>query len=179
MSDKDRDGHVLSNCLCLDRGLVFVDPRPSRQQLEGWYAHDYRRDYKGVLQPRSHHVLRAGRVALDRPLRIRPLLTGHPRMLDVGSGGGELLYPLTHLAGASAEGLEPNRGYAQHAREQRGMPLHEGFLREDAPVSGGYDLITVHHVLEHLDDPLATMRLLHRWLRPGGHLVVEVPNSSG
>ncbi len=81
MSDKDRDGHALSNRLCLDCGLVFVDPRPSRQQREGWYAHDYRRDYNGVLQPRSHHVLRAGRVALDRLLRIRPLLTGHPRML--------------------------------------------------------------------------------------------------
>lgn len=87
-----------------------------------------------------------------------------------------MLYLLTHLGRARAEGLEPNRGYAQHARERLALPVHEGFVERSAQIRGDYDLITLHHVLEHLADPRAAMRILHGWLRPGGHLVVEVPN---
>ncbi|HPU50765.1 MAG TPA: class I SAM-dependent methyltransferase [Burkholderiaceae bacterium] len=175
-SERDRDGHPLINHLCQDCGLVFVDPPPSRAELDAWYADHYRQDYKGVLEPRPHHVLRAGRAALARLTRIRPLLAGRPRALDVGCGGGEMLYLLTHLGGARAEGLEPNRGYARHARERLELPVHEGFIERSARIGGDYDLITIHHVLEHLADPRAAMRILHGWLRPGGHLVVEVPN---
>ena len=87
-----------------------------------------------------------------------------------------MLYLLTHLGGARAEGLEPNRGYARHAREHLALPVHEGFVERSAQIGGDYDLITIHHVLEHLADPRMAMRILHGWLRPGGHLVVEVPN---
>ena len=175
-SHRDRDGRPLSNYLCHDCGLVFVDPPPAREKLDAWYEHDYRQDYKGVIEPRPHHVLRAGRAALSRLARIRPLLAAQPRALDVGCGGGEMLYLLTHLGRARAEGLEPNRGYAHHARERLALPVHEGFVERSAQISGDYDLITIHHVLEHLADPRAAMRILHGWLRPGGHLVVEVPN---
>lgn len=176
VSNRDRDGRALSNRLCTSCGLVFIDPQPTRAELDQWYAQSYRLDYKGVIEPRPRHVLRAGRVALDRLTRIRPLLTGHPRALDVGCGGGEMLYLLTHLGGARAEGLEPNEGYARHARERLGLPVHQGFVERSREITGGYDLITIHHVLEHLAQPRMAMDILSDWLRPGGHLVVEVPN---
>jgi SAM-dependent methyltransferase len=37
--------------------------------------------------------------------------------------------------------------------------------------------VTLFHVFEHLDDPLASLRLIGRALRPGGRLVVEVPHA--
>lgn len=176
VATRDRDGKPLTNRLCQSCGLVFVAPPPTREALDAWYAQSYRLDYKGVITPRPMHVLRAGRVALDRISRIRPLLTGQPRTLDVGSGGGEMLYLLTHLAGARAEGLEPNEGYARHAREQLGLPVHQGFVERSADIRGGFDLITIYHVLEHLAQPAQALTILHDWLKPGGHLVVEVPN---
>lgn len=176
VSTSDRDGRPLFNVLCRGCGLVFVHPQPSREALQDWYETSYRVEYKGIAQPRMHHVLRAGRVAIDRLARIRPLLVGRPRVLDVGAGGGEMLYMLVHLAGARADGLEPNIGYAQHARERLGLDVHVGFVEHAAHIVAGYDLITIHHVLEHLADPCAVMGALHGWLRPGGHLVVEVPN---
>lgn len=176
VGDRDRDGRPLTNVLCLDCGLVFVHPPPSRTDLDAWYEHAYRIDYKGVVEPRPHHVLRAGRVALDRLSRIGHLLKGRPRTLDVGSGGGEMLYMLIHAAGARAEGLEPNQGYARHARERLGLPVRQGFVERGNGIEGGFELITIYHVLEHLAEPAAVARTLHDWLAPGGHLVVEVPN---
>ncbi|MBK8768417.1 MAG: hypothetical protein IPM01_29165 [Burkholderiaceae bacterium] len=85
-SRRDRDGRPLCNHLCHDCGLVFVDPPPARDELETWYEHHYRQDYKGVIEPRPHHVLRAGRAALSRLARIRPLLAGRPRASMWGAG---------------------------------------------------------------------------------------------
>ena len=176
LASVDRDRNPLRNVLCQGCGLVFVDPQPTREALDAWYTQNYRLDYKGVLEPKPHHVLRAGRVAIDRLARIRPLLLGAPRVLDVGSGGGEMLYMLTHLAGTRAEGLEPNLGYARHARERLGLPVHVGTIEQLGQMSDTFDLVTIHHVLEHLPHPREAMALLSARLRPGGHLVVEVPN---
>jgi SAM-dependent methyltransferase len=175
VGNRDRDGRPLANVVCLDCGLVFVHPPPSRTDLDAWYEHAYRIDYKGVVEPRPHHVLRAGRVALDRLSRIGHLLASRPRTLDVGSGGGEMLYMLIHAAGARAEGLEPNQGYARHAHERLGLPVRQGFVERGNGIDGGFELVTIYHVLEHLAEPAAVARTLHDWLAPGGHLVVEVP----
>lgn len=42
--------------------------------------------------------------------------------------------------------------------------------------SHGYDLIIVSHVLEHLDDPVATLEKCKELLNPEGVLLVEVPD---
>jgi len=44
--------------------------------------------------------------------------------------------------------------------------------------SASFDLIEADHVLEHLADPFAVMRELHRILAVGGTLVVRVPHFS-
>jgi SAM-dependent methyltransferase len=46
-----------------------------------------------------------------------------------------------------------------------------------APISGQFDAVTMWHTLEHLPDPAAALRRSRELLRPGGRLVVSVPNS--
>ena len=41
--------------------------------------------------------------------------------------------------------------------------------------SNGFDVVICHHVLEHLPDPCATLEGFHRFLRPGGRLLLAVP----
>ncbi len=43
---------------------------------------------------------------------------------------------------------------------------------------GETDLVVLWHVLEHLDDPAASLNRIRGWLKPGGRLVVAVPNVS-
>lgn len=75
---RGRDGAALRSVACRACGLVWSDPRP--HDVRPFYEHDYRQAYKKVFTPRPKHVLRAGRVALDRGARIRDLL--RPGLLD-------------------------------------------------------------------------------------------------
>ncbi len=173
LSQRSRSGDPLRTVACRQCGLVWSDPRP--HDTRRFYAQDYRLAYKRTHVPRARHVLRAGRVALSRLEKIRPCLQGRMRILDVGSGGGEFAYLLKSL-GHEVHGVEPNNGYAAYAATQYGLHVTQGFIGDIDLPPAGYDLITIWHVLEHTDDPGAVLRQLHRALRRGGLLVVEVPN---
>lgn len=170
---RGRDGAALRTVACTGCGLVWADPRP--HDTRQFYEEDYRRAYKNAFEPRPKHVLRAGRVALDRWSRIRSLLQPGMRVLDVGSGGGEFSYLLAKL-GHRVTGVEPNIGYAEYSRREYGLHILRGFIGEVALEPASRDLVTIWHVLEHTENPRAVLTRLREVLVPGGTLVVEVPN---
>lgn len=170
---RSRSGAALRSVCCVHCGLVWADPRPVESRR--FYEHDYRVAYKGTFAPRPKHVLRAGRVALSRWAHVQPLLQQRARVLDVGSGGGEFAY-LLQARGHEVRGVEPNRGYAEFSAAQYGLAVQRGFIDEVALPADHFDLVTVWHVLEHTDDPAQVLLRLRAALRPGGTLVVEVPN---
>ncbi len=173
LSERSRSGAYLRTVACTGCGLVWSDPRPHDPRR--FYTDAYRLEYKGTYAPRPKHVLRAGRVALSRLDKIRPFLRPGLRILDVGSGGGEFAYLLASL-GHTVRGVEPNRGYATYAAAEYDLDIEVGFIGDIALQPESYDLITIWHVLEHTEDPGAVLRQLREALRPGGVLVVEVPN---
>lgn len=89
-------------------------------------------------------------------------------VLDYGCGTGGFVEEASHYA-AEAHGFEVDETLRSFLREN-GVPLADGFA------SRCYDVITMFHVLEHLPDPVYTLRNLARGLVDGGKLVVEVPN---
>jgi SAM-dependent methyltransferase len=96
-------------------------------------------------------------------------------VLDVGAGGGEVVYVLRKL-GFDAMGLEPDERYARHARETLGVPVETGFVQDRSFPPGRFDVITLYHALEHVEDPTGILTTLRGWLSESGLLLVEVPN---
>ena len=96
------------------------------------------------------------------------------RLLDVGCGSGEFLRRMQRL-GWSVEGVEPDPEAARTARGCH-VSVHAGTLEDAALASDGYDAVTMTHVVEHLPDPVGTLRECHRILRAGGQLVIATPN---
>lgn len=176
LSERDRDHRSLRTVLCHGCGLARTDPLPDQSAIDAFYREAYREQYKHQSAPSRRHVLRAGRVALDRIARLPSPAFEARRAVDVGSGGGEFAYLLSRVTGAEVTGVEPHRGYASHAAKALGLDIRTGSVLDARIDAGSLDLVTLYHVLEHLRDPVAALTRIGSWLRPGGTLVVEVPN---
>lgn len=98
-------------------------------------------------------------------------------LLDVGCGTGEVL-AAARDRGWRAQGVEPERTGAEVARS-RGMEVVVATLEQSGLPERSYDVVSAFHVLEHLPDSRAFLTSLARWARPGGAVVIEVPNWRG
>ena len=96
-------------------------------------------------------------------------------LLDVGCGYGAFLAKMRNL-GWEVEGVEPGPEAARIAREQHGLKVRVGTLEQSNLAPESYDAITMSHVIEHLHDPVATLKRCHEALKPGGSLIVVTPN---
>jgi len=99
------------------------------------------------------------------------------RMVDVGCGGGALLSALREsVAHERLLGLDFNRTLPD------GLPFRACDLNAleaaGMPPEGPFGFIFCTHVLEHIVEPRPFLRALARWLRPDGHLLLEVPDFS-
>lgn len=172
---KDRKGNPLRTVRCPGCNLVFSNPMPTDEELDRYYAEAYRFDYKGSHKPKARRVLRATELALHHTGYIARHVPPGAKTLDVGSGGGEMVYVLKRL-GYDAHGIEPGEGYGRFSRDAYGIDVHVGPFRTYEAKPGSFDLVTCYHVLEHLPRPGEFFDFIAGLLRKGGHLIVQVPN---
>ncbi|OGT78623.1 MAG: hypothetical protein A3I78_08040, partial [Gammaproteobacteria bacterium RIFCSPLOWO2_02_FULL_56_15] len=175
LATRDRRGKALRNVICCQCGLVRVDPLPDTATLQTFYASEYRLQYKRAWHPRPRHVFRDTHGALHRARRLLEFYRPGMSLLDIGCGAGFFLYLLKKLS-IDAAGLEPNIGYAEFAREELQLDnIFNGTLMEFSP-GRSFDLITINHVFEHLDQPLAALQKMAALLNSQGDILMEIPN---
>jgi len=175
LATRDRRGQPLQTVICKACGLVWTDPRPQADATRKFYAEQYRQQYKATPQPKLKHVYRDMRRAIGRYTRIQPLLRPGMRLLDIGAGGGFFPY-VVKQKGYAVSGLEPHAGYAAYGREEFQLDIKSGYIQDVEYELNAFDIVTLNHVLEHLEDPYLALTRILGWLKPGGHLNVEVPN---
>lgn len=115
---------------------------------------------------------------LDEELRtwldalVRPGL----EVLDVGCGDGSRYGEALIAGGVALHGIDVSQVAVDEARA-RGVQAVRGGLEERLPFDDGrFDAAICLEVLEHLVDPEFATREIHRVLRPGGSVLVSVPN---
>ena len=103
-------------------------------------------------------------------------LTGR-HCLDIGTGVGQFLLMLAD-DGAVCQGIEPSGLRHEFARQRFGLKLNRQLAEEPFWFDqyGSFDLLTLWDVLEHVNDPVATIKAAFALLKPGGLLFVETDN---
>lgn len=114
------------------------------------------------------------RIAFGRQARgILAQLPGAPgKVLDFGCGSGLFTRRLGDILGdANVTGSDFHADAPDELRDRAYLPMD----RLDA-VAGQFDTVLAMHVLEHDDDALGLLARIARMARPGGTVVLEVPN---
>lgn len=162
---------------CLRCGTIRLNPRPDDRSLK--------RLQENALGDAESEVgsFEAGNTNTYYPSMLSGTLRrcGFPeargRLLDIGCGSGDLLAAVCEHLNASGTGLEMAEGSLGRARKR--FPNLEWILgratASHIPTST-FDAVTLIHVLEHFTEPLEALRTTFQRLKPGGLLVVEVPN---
>jgi SAM-dependent methyltransferase len=143
-----------------------------------FYGRDYWFAYQETQLGHGNIVARARQDLPERCLYwLRTILAYRlppARVLDLGSGHGGLVL-LLRRAGYDASGLELSPWVVAFAREIFGVPMMLGPLEDQQFGPASFDLITTMDVLEHLPDPVGTLRLAAERLREAGVMVVQTP----
>lgn len=161
--------------LCQECGIAFTEPVPAADAWSKYYPADY---YGAAGASRFRFPIEWVQTQFysARVREVQRLTGGRPgRVLDVGCGRGFLLQEFRRR-GWEVLGTEAEEKAAAHAQQILQLPVRIGALESLDLPAAGFDAIVLWHVLEHLSDPSAMLAQVCRLLRPGGALLVGVPN---
>ncbi|MEI7690489.1 MAG: class I SAM-dependent methyltransferase [bacterium] len=99
-------------------------------------------------------------------------------LLDIGCAGGYFL-KVAQESGYTVKGIELNKKMVEHARKSLGLDVTHGHFKPGLYKPNSFDIIHLGDVLEHVQDPMATVLTAFRILRPGGVLFISAPLSYG
>jgi SAM-dependent methyltransferase len=148
---------------------------PAEEQVAAFYQDAYYRREDGRRFP----ALMEAAVSWFRTRRAREVGRRCPiggAVLDVGCGRGLILAELKKR-GYRVYGTQLSRTAAEIIRSRLGIDVFVGELADAGYEPSSMDVAMLLHVLEHTRDPLGTLRTIHSLLKPGGRLLLEVPNA--
>ena len=159
---------------CSRCGGAGTYPVPSSEELAGLYGSEsYRLDDGGRFNAVVEWLVALARDARRR--RVERLAGRRGRLLDVGCGRGLFLRRMRR-AGWEVAGVEADAGVARRISEAHGIDVRGGDPGGWGFPDGSFDVVTLHHVLEHVPRPAEMIVHCRRLLRDGGFLVAAVPN---
>ena len=160
-----RGGEIIDVLKCVQCGLVRLSE--TVDDVDGFYSSSgMRTDETNDLK----QIRLVSRVDDERRFRYTERMIEGKNIIDFGCGDGGYLMRAAHVA-ASVTGVELEDA-------MRTALTKEGFrCFSSIQEAGRADIITLFHVLEHLEDPLYYLEEFRKHLTPDGMLMIEVPNA--
>ncbi|MEL7626114.1 MAG: methyltransferase domain-containing protein [Anaerolineaceae bacterium] len=170
-------GFPLQYQICQNCGFVFQDPQSSHAIDPDFYQKTYRQIYQASAEPTAKDLYQQTQRALNQAAWLKCLgYSKFSKTLDIGASSGLLLETFAREFGAQVTGVEPGDAYRALA-EAKGIPMHASIQSLLSATPARFDLVTLMHVLEHLEQPVQVLtRIREDLLAEDGLLLVEVPN---
>lgn len=161
---------------CKQCGLLRQNPRPDWDTLQLYYPAGYVCHDKKLAEKQNGVRTFLRHLGPQKRIRLVHKYKACGRWLDVGCGGGTILQEAQRQGHWELQGLEPVPDMARYTAEQLNIPVFSGQLEDyDAP-AGSFDVITLWDVLEHLPNPVQSMRKIQKLLAKNGLFVFSTPN---
>jgi SAM-dependent methyltransferase len=159
---------------CAGCGHVFQNPRLTPAGLDFYYR-DF---YDGVGASNAESIFLSAKDAYRARARmVEPF--GTPKAwLDVGAGHAHFCATAREVWPDTVfDGLDWGDEIEEAARRGWIGRAHRGMFPDlTDELDGVYDVVSMHHYLEHTRDPFAELDAAAKILPPGGHLLIELPD---
>lgn len=170
LTKEDFQIHECHNC-----GLLFTEPRPPKDKIGEYYKseeyYSHQENKQGFI-PRIYERVKSINLKNKYNMATSGMKLG--TMLDIGCGVGDFMHTMeTH--GWKTVGIEPSEEAVNIAKKRTKASVHRPEELKDFP-NESFDLITMWHVLEHVDDLKFEIAQLQRLLKKNGRLVLALPN---
>ncbi len=171
-------------CRCRNCGLLYVNPRPSAEDITKVYDRSYfsngedcpDRGYYGyyAYEESEEQIKDTFRPRLDRIESI--LGAGRGKLLDIGCAMGFFM-SVAEERGWRAHGTDVSEEAASKTGKLFGDRFYRGTVEQATFERTSFDAVTLWDVIEHLPDPSGTLKTVNGLMKPGGVIALVTPDA--
>jgi ubiquinone/menaquinone biosynthesis C-methylase UbiE len=177
-SGTDRDStldnrvyYLYQCCVC---GLVYLSPRPDTPEE---IAKIYPSTYESYVTKRRFFAMMMRKIAWRPEIaEIIGRTSPSSNIIEIGASTGEFLHELRKNGRKFLTGVDINSEIAKIAKDRYNLNFLVGQLENLNLPARSFDMVIMRHVLEHLPDPVLTMKTVANILKPEGYCIITVPN---
>ncbi|WP_322793426.1 class I SAM-dependent methyltransferase [Bellilinea sp.] len=163
---------------CVNCGLIYQNPRVTQQDILKFYPDSYE-SYQPINLNSSWLMGKILRYGLQKRKGFVLKYRNSGKLLDIGCATGDFLDEVSHY-GKNTQwdlyGVEISKYAAELASRKKYLNIFNTTLEDCGFPDHFFDVITLWDVLEHLYDPAGSLSEINRILKPGGLLILRVPN---
>jgi SAM-dependent methyltransferase len=178
LTHRDRYHYPAEAAGCRRCGLVFLSPMMTADAYGQFYAGTYRplvSAFHGRLIDATTIQEEQRQYAAERMAFVEPFLAGmrSGALLDIGGSTGVVAHAFAHRFGLKATVIDPSPLEAAQA-ERLGIETITGLIESTDLGARQFDVVIICQTVDHLLDVAGTLRRVHRLLRPGGRLFIDI-----
>jgi 2-polyprenyl-3-methyl-5-hydroxy-6-metoxy-1,4-benzoquinol methylase len=164
---------------CSQCSLIYQNPRPEPEEMPAHYGAAYEVFADGVKNGAKNGAIRTSLFAnfgKEKRIRLIESIQAQGTLLDVGCATGSFLQSIGSSGKWQGIGIEPDP-YAAAIASQKGLQIINQTFEDAALNENSFNVITFWDVIEHLYDPLTTLKKACTLLKDDGIIVLRLPNA--
>jgi 2-polyprenyl-3-methyl-5-hydroxy-6-metoxy-1,4-benzoquinol methylase len=185
---------IFSSSKCSNCKAIFLNPQPTYKESGKFYPNEEYYSFNKIIKKEDSIKTRIklglykiyfsnGKNIFEKilfsPIKFfsrGTILNKEIRLLDIGCGSGQFLYEMKSL-GLEVYGIEPGK-FDKEENKKYNLNIKQGNIESVKYKKEYFDMITLNHVLEHINNPNETLSCIKRILKEEGVLIIGVPNTN-